>query len=305
MVCFINKFLRCQCFLSEHMSMCNLSHRTQIALLSTLILVGSLSARAADVDASPHGLLERGYARYTEGKYPEAITLLRIASFDSLDDIPSFVRANVYVALCASRMNDHLGVTNAVAKVTEAERLAPAFASLSLGADRAAFEALARPLGFTPGVPSARATTPLAAPRPAPPITQPATSSASGGPAVRQPSPVPAPAPPARPVTPTVSSTATPSPGNAVHGETSGVVMVAPGHGNYALQIAIACEQSTVDRFREQFHQLRAEPIKIKGRSCFRVVVGRYPTTEAARAARSSVRSRAGIHEMPNVVRIP
>lgn len=281
--------------------------RKRVRILALLVLLGSAaethSATTPEAEVFYRSLLDRGCARYATGKYPEALSLLRIASFGALDDLPSFERANIYIALSSSRIGDRLGVVNAVAKVAEAERIEPTFSTLNLGTDRAAFETLARPLGFIAGVPRAarRLESGTVSPaRAAPAVVQPPKEVQNAPPGIRTATPpVPTPAPRPSPVSPSKLTESMESPKTAV--KASG--RDGQERGSYGLQIAIACEQRTVEAFRTQFSDLRAEPIRIKGRSCSRVITGNYSTVEQAGDARSAVRRKAGLHDTPIVVK--
>ena len=276
-------------------------------ILAVLFLIGpaaeTLSATTPEAEVFYRSLLDRGCARYATGNYPEALSLLRIASFGALDDLPSFERANIYIALSSSRIGDRLGVVNAVAKVTEAERIAPTFSTLNLGTDRAAFETLARPLGFIAGVPRAarRLESGAASPsRAAPAVVQPPKEVQNAPPGIRTATPsVPTPTSRPSPVSPPKLTESMDSPKTAIKASRGN----GEERGSYALQIAIACEQRTVETFRKQFYDLRAEPIRIKGRSCSRVITGNYSTAELAGDARNAVRRKAGLHDTPIVVR--
>ncbi len=283
--------------------------RLRFHLFALFLAMGTvgLCSRSASASESLNfyrSLLDRGRELYAHGNDREALPLLRIAAFGTLDDVALFERAYVYIALASSRIGDRPGAVNAVARMIEAERVAPTFATLNLGADGAVFEKLARPLGFVARVPPAGQRT-----------SAPSATAASIPSARRElenpsleplpPAARPQPAPPAAPP-------ASVSPQNRGASTEPSRTLIKPSpepgkgqraRGLYALQIAIACQESTVNRYRGLFPQLRAMPIRLGERRCFRVLIGSYATAEEARADRNAVRLRTGEAGDPVVLR--
>jgi hypothetical protein len=86
---------------------------------------------------------QSGVADFTRGAYARAADELRVAAFGRIDDIPSYITAEVYLAVTNDRLEHADDARIAAMKVLQAERISPSYAALKLPADvRASFEQL-------------------------------------------------------------------------------------------------------------------------------------------------------------------
>jgi hypothetical protein len=86
---------------------------------------------------------QSGVADFTRGAYARAADELRVAAFGRLDDIPSYITAEVYLAVTNDRLEHADDARIAAVKVLQAERISPSYAALKLPPDlRASFEQL-------------------------------------------------------------------------------------------------------------------------------------------------------------------
>jgi tetratricopeptide (TPR) repeat protein len=86
---------------------------------------------------------QNGVADFSRGAYARAADELRVAAFGRVDDIPSYVTAEVYLAVTNDRLEHTEDARTSALKVVQAEKITPSYAALKLPADvRAAFEQL-------------------------------------------------------------------------------------------------------------------------------------------------------------------
>jgi hypothetical protein len=86
---------------------------------------------------------QTGVIDFNRGAYARAADELRVASFGRVDDIPSYITAEVYLAVTNDRLEHTEDARAAAMKVLQAEKLTPSYAALKLPADvRASFEQL-------------------------------------------------------------------------------------------------------------------------------------------------------------------
>lgn len=128
--------------------------------VASLFCILLLTASAADADSSFYTeLLSRGIASVRASNYDAATNELRIAAFGLMDDIAAYQTAEVYFAVASTKLGRSDAAHLAVSRVLRAERVHPAFASLSLDPDvRRIFLGLpdAGELLTTPALPPAR-----------------------------------------------------------------------------------------------------------------------------------------------------
>ena len=80
---------------------------------------------------------------FNRGAYARAADELRVAAFGRVDDIPSYITAEVYLAVTNDRLEHYEDARTAAMKVLQAERITPSYAALKLPPDvRASFEQL-------------------------------------------------------------------------------------------------------------------------------------------------------------------
>jgi tetratricopeptide (TPR) repeat protein len=86
---------------------------------------------------------QNGVADFSRGAYARAADELRVAAFGRVDDIPSYVTAEVYLAVTNDRLERTEDARTSALKVVQAEKITPSYAALKLPADlRASFEQL-------------------------------------------------------------------------------------------------------------------------------------------------------------------
>jgi tetratricopeptide (TPR) repeat protein len=88
-------------------------------------------------------MLQRGVSDALRGANDRAITELRIAAFGSIDSLPEYQTAEIYLATACERLGRHDEARTAAQKAIQAERLSPTYGTLTIDATiRAAFEKL-------------------------------------------------------------------------------------------------------------------------------------------------------------------
>lgn len=86
---------------------------------------------------------QNGIVDFNRGAYARAADELRVAAFGRLDDIPSYITTEVYLAVTNDRLEHAEDARTAAMKVLQAERITPSYAALKLPPDvRASFEQL-------------------------------------------------------------------------------------------------------------------------------------------------------------------
>jgi tetratricopeptide (TPR) repeat protein len=84
-----------------------------------------------------------GVTDFNRGAYARAADELRVAAFGRVDDVAAYEAAEIYLALANDKIDRAEDARQAALKVTQAERLHPVYARVSLPPDvRTAFEAL-------------------------------------------------------------------------------------------------------------------------------------------------------------------
>jgi tetratricopeptide (TPR) repeat protein len=108
-----------------------------VALLSLLSAVPVLAQSFYE------SRFQAGVIDFNRGAYARAADELRIAAFGRVDDIPSYITAEVYLAVTNDRLEHAEDARVAAMKVLQAERITPSYAAVTLPADvRASFEQL-------------------------------------------------------------------------------------------------------------------------------------------------------------------
>jgi tetratricopeptide (TPR) repeat protein len=111
--------------------------RPLVALLSLLSAVPALAQNFYEAR------FQAGVIDFNRGAYARAADELRVAAFGRVDDIPSYITAEVYLAVTNDRLEHAEDARLAAMKVLQAERITPSYAGLKLPADvRASFEQL-------------------------------------------------------------------------------------------------------------------------------------------------------------------
>jgi tetratricopeptide (TPR) repeat protein len=108
-----------------------------VALLSILIVVPVLAQNFYETR------FQSGVVDFNRGAYARAADELRVAAFGRVDDIPSYITAEVYLAVTNDRLEHAEDARVATLKVLQAEKITPSYAALKLPPDvRASFEQL-------------------------------------------------------------------------------------------------------------------------------------------------------------------
>lgn len=111
--------------------------RPLAALLSLLTTVPVLAQNFYEAR------FQAGVSDFNRGVYARAADELRVAAFGRVDDIPSYITAEVYLAVANDRLEHAEDARASAVKVLQAERITPSYANLNLPADvRASFEQL-------------------------------------------------------------------------------------------------------------------------------------------------------------------
>jgi tetratricopeptide (TPR) repeat protein len=111
--------------------------RPLVALLSILTAVPVLAQNFYEAR------FQSGVVDFNRGAYARAADELRVAAFGRVDDIPSYITAEVYLAVTNDRLEHAEDARTAALKVLQAERITPSYAALKLPPDvRASFEQL-------------------------------------------------------------------------------------------------------------------------------------------------------------------
>jgi len=111
--------------------------RPLVALLSLLSAVPALAQNFYEAR------FQAGVIDFNRGAYARAADELRVAAFGRVDDIPSYITAEVYLAVTNDRLEHAEDARVAAMKVLQAERITPSYAALKLPADvRVSFEQL-------------------------------------------------------------------------------------------------------------------------------------------------------------------
>jgi hypothetical protein len=111
--------------------------RPLVALFS-LIITAPLFAQTFYESRFDSGVID-----FNRGSYARAVDELRVAAFGRVDDLPSYITAEVYLAVANDRIEHTDDARLAALKVLQAERITPSYAALKLPGDvRAAFEQL-------------------------------------------------------------------------------------------------------------------------------------------------------------------
>ncbi len=156
--------------------------RTSIAILALCLLTGQTATN------TPDDLLQRGRDEYGQARYADAVKDLGAATEGFLasqemqtyvntgrfEALPKFETAVVYLAMAHLRLGQEDEAREQIRRLAAAERIAPTYASLPLGADVAGFDQIIQRLA--PGT-TLPANTALAALPPVPmplPAPQPA-----------------------------------------------------------------------------------------------------------------------------------
>jgi len=114
------------------------------ALLRPLVALLSLST-AVPVFAQNfyEARFQSGVVDFNRGAYARAVDELRVAAFGRVDDIPSYITAEVYLAVTNDRLEHAEDARTAALKVLQAEKITPSYTALKLPPDvRASFEQL-------------------------------------------------------------------------------------------------------------------------------------------------------------------
>jgi outer membrane biosynthesis protein TonB len=113
-------------------------------LLRPLVALFSLAAAVPVLAQSFYeARFQSGVADFSRGAYARASDELRVAAFGRIDDIPSYITAEVYLAVANDRLEHAEDARLAAVKVLQAERISPSYAALKLPPDvRASFEQL-------------------------------------------------------------------------------------------------------------------------------------------------------------------
>ncbi|HEX3070856.1 MAG TPA: hypothetical protein VHX14_19960 [Thermoanaerobaculia bacterium] len=109
--------------------------------------LGALITCLAAVTASAQNFYDArflsGVTDFNRGAYARAVDELRVAAFGRVDDVAAYEAAEIYLALANDKIDRAEDARQAALKVTQAERLHPAYARVNLPPDvRSAFEAL-------------------------------------------------------------------------------------------------------------------------------------------------------------------
>ena len=111
--------------------------RPLVALLSLLTAVPALAQNFYEAR------FQSGIVDFNRGAYARAVDELRVAAFGRVDDIPSYITAEVYLAVTNDRLEHAEDARTAALKVLQAEKITPSYAALKLPPDvRASFEQL-------------------------------------------------------------------------------------------------------------------------------------------------------------------
>jgi tetratricopeptide (TPR) repeat protein len=111
--------------------------RPLVALLSILTAVPVLAQSFYEAR------FQSGLVDFNRGAYARAADELRVAAFGRVDDIPSYITAEIYLAVTNDRLEHAEDARLAALKVLQAERITPSYAALKLPPDvRASFEQL-------------------------------------------------------------------------------------------------------------------------------------------------------------------
>jgi tetratricopeptide (TPR) repeat protein len=111
--------------------------RPLVALLSLLSAVPVLAQNFYE------SRFQAGVIDFNRGAYARAADELRVAAFGRVDDIPSYITAEVYLAVTNDRLEHAEDARVAAMKVLQAERITPSYTALKLPSDvRASFEQL-------------------------------------------------------------------------------------------------------------------------------------------------------------------
>jgi len=111
--------------------------RPLVALLSLLSAVPVLAQNFYEAR------FQAGVIDFNRGAYARAADELRVAAFGRVDDIPSYITAEVYLAVTSDRLEHAEDARTAAMKVLQAERISPSYAALNLpAAVRSSFEQL-------------------------------------------------------------------------------------------------------------------------------------------------------------------
>ncbi|MEA2328796.1 MAG: hypothetical protein QOE68_3755, partial [Thermoanaerobaculia bacterium] len=109
--------------------------RPLVALLSLLTAVPVLAQSFYE------SRFQAGVIDFNRGAYARAADELRVAAFGRVDDIPSYITAEVYLAVTNDRLEHAEDARVAAMKVLQAEKILPSYAALKLPPDvRASFE---------------------------------------------------------------------------------------------------------------------------------------------------------------------
>ncbi|MFZ2492365.1 MAG: hypothetical protein WA208_12865 [Thermoanaerobaculia bacterium] len=112
------------------------------------VLLGLLLCVATAAQAAPHPfyaqMLQRGIASAHQGRDVEAGRELKVAAFGLLNDLPTYQKAQMYLAVVNERLARHDDARIAAVKFLQAERISEAFATLDVPSEvRAEFEKVA------------------------------------------------------------------------------------------------------------------------------------------------------------------
>jgi hypothetical protein len=111
--------------------------RPLVALLSILTAVPVLAQTFYEAR------FQSGVVDFNRGAYARAADEFRVAAFGRVDDIPSYITAEVYLAVTNDRLEHADDARTAALKVLQAERITPSYAARKLPPDvRASFEQL-------------------------------------------------------------------------------------------------------------------------------------------------------------------
>lgn len=111
--------------------------RPLVALLSLLTAVPVFAQNFYETR------FQSGVIDFNRGAYARAVDELRVAAFGRVDDIPSYITAEVYLAVTNDRLEHTEDARTAALKVLQAEKIMPSYAALKLPTDvRASFEQL-------------------------------------------------------------------------------------------------------------------------------------------------------------------
>ena len=111
--------------------------RPLVALLTILAAVPVLAQSFYEAR------FQSGLVDFNRGAYARAADELRVAAFGRVDDIPSYITAEVYLAVTNDRLEHADDARLSALKVLQAEKITPSYAALKLPPDvRASFEQL-------------------------------------------------------------------------------------------------------------------------------------------------------------------